>query len=119
MGPFFAYYPPAILGTFPALYQLLPRARHVPLILDQDIKRPVVDLLDPGLWNRMEWGMTNRKQAKVLQILMSSVHDPNDRSAIAGALQKKMLLRAGAFQRALDRPATAPSGLRMILVAGG
>jgi len=39
--PLLPYYPPEILGTFPSLYQLLPRPRHNAIVWDEDETRPV------------------------------------------------------------------------------
>jgi hypothetical protein len=54
----------------------------------------------------------------VLEVLMPEVHDPATRAEIARELQRRILDRAGAFMRAMDRPAQAPSGLDLYLVVG-
>ncbi|MBW2298584.1 MAG: hypothetical protein JRF32_13375, partial [Deltaproteobacteria bacterium] len=51
---FLPTYPPAVLGTMPSLYELLPRSRHNP-VLDEN-KLPIKDILDPELWIEKSWG---------------------------------------------------------------
>ena len=46
LAPILPYYSPALMGTFPSIYQLLPRPRHRPVVWDRDTERPV-DILDP------------------------------------------------------------------------
>lgn len=117
IGPLLPFYPPSLMGTFPSVYQLLPRERHRAIVWEGAAEEPVA-LLDPGLWERMEWGLASPAQAEVLEVLMPGVSDPEARRANAVAFQGRALARAGAFQRALDRPARAPDGLELYLVAG-
>jgi hypothetical protein len=117
VGPLLPYYPAALMGSFPAVYQLLPRSRHQRVLWDGDPQRPV-DLLDPSVWERMEWGLSSPRQSHVLEVLMPEVRDPATRAEIARELQRRILDRAGAFMRAMDRPAQAPSGLDLYLVVG-
>lgn len=117
-APLLPYYPPALLGTFPAIYQLLPRARHGVALWDGDPDRPVEDLLDPALWERLGWGLASPEQADVLASLMPDVRDAAVRRRVALALQRHALSRARAFAAALDTPAALPDGLELLLVAG-
>ena len=118
IGPLLPYYPPALMGTFPAGYQLLPRSRHHAAVWDGDEGRPVLDLLDPELWERMGWGLASSEQQEVLEMLMPDVSDPETRRRMALGFQRRALRRARAFMRAMDRPAEAPERLEMFLVAG-
>ncbi len=54
----------------------------------------------------------------MLEMLMPEVANAEQRRAIALRLQRRMLARAGAFMRALDRPVQLPPHLRLYLVAG-
>ena len=110
------FYPPALLGTLPALYQLLPRARHRVLLDSED--RPVDDILSFKLWKKNEWGLADSSQDKVLQSLLSDVADAGQRRAIALDHLRKCLGRARRFMAALDVPATPPDALKYFLVAG-
>ncbi len=109
-------YPAAVLGTMPAVYALLPRNRHQPL-LDKD-HQPVEDIYDPALWIKHRWGLADPDQDKVLQMLLPNSADDLQRRQIAVDHLKKCLARARQFSEAMDRPARFPMGLRYYLVAG-
>jgi hypothetical protein len=117
LAPLLPRYSPALLGTFPSLYQLLPRPRHKSVLWDRDPDRPV-DILDPDVWERMGWGLADNDEADMLETLMPNVKSPDQRREIAVRLQRRLLDRATAFMRALDRPAKLPPHVRLYLVAG-
>ena len=110
------FYPPALLGTLPAIYQLLPRTRHRALLDSEG--RPVDDILSFELWKKNEWGLADSSQDRVLQSLLPNVADAGHRRAIALDHLRKCLRRASRFMAALDVPATPPDGLKYFLVAG-
>jgi len=116
-GPLLPFYPPALLGTFPSIYQLLPRARHEAVVWADD-EDEAIDALDPAVWEDLGWGLAAPNQDAVLEVLMPGVDDATTRREVALATQRRMLERARAFHQALDRPATAPPGLEMFLIAG-
>ena len=116
-APTLPSYEPAILGTMPAVYQLLPRGRHGPL-RDTRTGETSRDLYDPNLWQRMNWGLASPGQAKVLEVLLPEVKNPEDRRRIALDHQAKCLDRARLFARALDVPADPPKGTTIHLFAG-
>ena len=70
-------YPPAVIGTMPSLYQLLPRGRHRAL-LDAD-GLPVADLFSLDLWRQNSWGLADPKQDDVLPYLLPEVADAQSR----------------------------------------
>jgi pimeloyl-ACP methyl ester carboxylesterase len=109
-------YPPAVVGTMPSLYELLPRSRHQPLLDDQG--QPVTDILDAALWIRNAWGLANPKQDDILKMLLPDIDSPQKRREIAIDHLKKSLLRAKQFVNALDLPAEAPNSIHYYLVAG-
>ena len=110
-------YPPAILGTFPSSYQLLPRFRHGAVLEGGDPER-AVDLFRPEVWERFGWGLASTAEEEVLAALLPEVASPAERRRIALDHQRKALRRAEAFTAALDQPATPPPGLELSLVAG-
>ena len=112
----FPTYPAAIVGTMPSAYQLLPRARHHP-VLDTD-GAPVKDLYDPDLWRKNEWGLADPAQTEVLEVLLPDIDRPETRRRMALEHQAKALRRARHFAAAMDRPARPPDTLRLFLVAG-
>jgi len=115
LGPVLPTYPPAILGTMPAVYQLLPRPRHGPL---RDGRGAAVDLLDPALWERRGWGLLDPSQDRVLEWLLPEAGTAADRRRIARDHVGKCLARARRFHEAIDVPARPPEGTALYLVAG-
>lgn len=118
--PLLPHYSPAIIGTFTSVYQLLPRSRHKAVIWDGDENKPVQDILDPELWQTYEWGLSSKsdKTKEILADLLPNIEDETERSELAEKFQAKALKRAKQFQLSLDRPASAPPGLKFYLVAG-
>lgn len=114
---FLPFYPPAILGTFPSVYQLLPRTRHKSIVWEHNLEQPV-DFYDPLLWDTMNWGLLAPNQQPVVEVLMSDVSSAIQRRQQTLHFLKLALNRAEQFHRALDRPTETPDGLDMILVAG-
>ena len=109
-------YEPALIGTFPSLYQLLPRARHGALISEET--GVALDILDPALWESEGWGLASPDQDRVLKFLLPNVKNASERRRIALDHLRKSLDRARQFHAALDRPASPPDGLELYLVAG-
>lgn len=118
IGPLLPFYPPALLGTFPSTYQLLPRSRHQLVVRNGHKNDPIEDIFDPALWQQMGWGLAAPQQAPMLEILLPEVANPDQRRAIALRAQRKALDRARAFTQALDLAAAPPPGLALFLVAG-
>ena len=118
--PVLPYYPAAIIGTFPSVYQLLPRTRHKAVVWNDSAETPVDDLLDPALWQRLEWGLASQDERtqEVLADILPDVTDAAMRRDIAIKFQAHALERARKFQEALDQPASPPRGLELFLVAG-
>jgi hypothetical protein len=118
-GPFVPTYPAALLGTFPSVYQLLPRGRHGVLDEIGAPARRVADLYDPALWERMGWGLAAREEPAELAVLLPGVSEKAERRSIALDHVAKSLARARQLADALDQPAPpAPSHLALYLVAG-
>lgn len=117
-GPLIPRYRPALLGTFPSLYQLLPRPRHGAVV---DIAHPEkghLNHLDPALWFAMEWGLANPKeQAHLAKIFTDTMSEAQVKTR-AEAYLERMLARAKLFFRAMDVPAELPEGLSLFLVIG-
>ncbi|MGV7220244.1 MAG: esterase/lipase family protein [Nitrospinales bacterium] len=114
-GRFLPNYPAAVLGTWPSMYELLPRPRHKPLVDQQDRS---VDLYNPNLWKKNEWGLANPEQDKVLQSLLPDIQNSEDRRQIALEYQRKALARAKQFSSAMDVVVEPPEKLKLMLVAG-
>ena len=118
LGPFVPRYSPAILGTFPAVYGLLPRARHGFWTTDDEDASWLADPFDPELWESQGWGLADPSQARVLRWLLPDAASDEDRRRIALDHQAKCLRRARQLHAALDRPAAPPAGCELMLVVG-
>lgn len=116
--PGVARFESAVLGTLPALYQLLPRPGGGQVLLAEDTARTAVDLFDPELWERMGWGLADPGQVRVLRILLPDIPTATARRRIALDHQRKSLNRARRFADALDAPARLPVDLTLHLIAG-
>lgn len=114
---FLPEYEPAVLGTMPALYELLPRKRHHMVVNAHDPNESI-DLLDPELWRKMNWGLVSESQQHVLQMLLPEVSDPQERKRIAFDHLKKSLKKAKQFMETMDQPAVPPLGVSIYLFAG-
>jgi pimeloyl-ACP methyl ester carboxylesterase len=110
------FYPPAVIGTMPSLYEILPRSRHGLLWDNQG--RPVDDIFDPELWRKNGWGLADAKQDKVLRMLLPEEASPEKRTQTAFEYLTKVLNRAKQFTAAMDVPARPPESLHLYLVAG-
>ena len=115
---FLPKYEPAVLGTMPALYQVLPRGRHGAVVDGADTTKTIEDIFDPDFWEKMDWGVAASDQDKVLQWLLPDVTDLAERRRIALDHQRKCLKQAEKFTAALDVPATPPDSLNLYLIAG-
>jgi len=116
-APTLPTYESALMGTMPSVYQLLPRGRHGAL-RDAETGKPIPDIYDPKLWERLNWGLASPDQDKVLRALLPGVPDKHDRRRIALNHQAKCLNRARRFAEALDVPAQPPNGKTIHLFAG-
>jgi hypothetical protein len=116
-APILPRYQPAVLGTMPSIYQLLPRTRHGAVVEGETADALSLDVFDPAVWERFGWGLAAENDP-VLPWLLPDVPDPVVRRQIARDHLRKVLARAKQFQATLDRPATPPAGLDIHLFAG-
>lgn len=118
------YYDPAVLGTFPSMYQLLPRRRHAPTTWGAGgSDAPPSTWAEPAIfhetqWETLGWGLASADSGPVLERLLPDIDDADRRQAIAYDHLTKCLARAEQFHRALDVPAPRPQHVRLHLVAG-
>lgn len=116
-SPITPTYQPAVLGTMPAIYQLLPRDRHA-RVVDAATGRPIEGLFRVETWERRGWGLADPRQERYLAWLLPDVPDAGDRRRIALDHLGKCLSRAELLHRALDVPSRTPAGLTLSLVLG-
>lgn len=115
-GPMTPLYEPAVMGTFPSVYQLLPRQRHAAL-MDPSNSSEALDLLDAAVWQEHGWGLADPQQAPVLQQLLPDANEKARRRVAIDHLEKS-LTRARHFHAALDQPAEPPPSTKLYLMAG-
>jgi pimeloyl-ACP methyl ester carboxylesterase len=115
-APLLPYYPPAVLGSMPSLYETLPRSRHHPMLDENAL--PIKDILDPEFWIQKKLGLANPEQDHVLRSLFPEIASPENRIEAAIVHLRKVLSRARQFTIAMDTPAEPPFPLRILLVAG-
>lgn len=117
LGPLQPEYPPALLGTHVATYQLMPRDRHRRVLSEGAGGTPELSLYDAETWARYRWGLMDPLQEPILTQLMPEVRSPATRKDIAFAYLEQALRRAEQFHRAMDVPAS-PRTTDMFLVVG-
>lgn len=116
-SPATPHYDPAILCTYPSIYQLLPRPRHLPYV-HETTQDPIDDLMDPECWIRNKWGLADPQSEPVIANMLPEVKDAKDRNRIAMNHMAKCLDEARRFHDALDVPANAPPHVALHLFAG-
>ena len=108
-------YPTAMLGTMPAIYQLLPRGRHRSVV---DGNGNYADPLDLAFWKQNQLGLLRPEADEDLQKLLPEVPDRSGRLAIARDHLDKCLTEARRFHAALDQPSKPPSNVKLSLFVG-
>ena len=112
-------YPAAVLGTYPSLYQSLPRTRHRAVVSGPVGEEAVaLDVFDPAVWERYNWGLAGSGVKECLGFLLPDVTHADQRSAIARTFLANCLDRAKRVHAVLDCPAGAPPDTRLLLFAG-
>ena len=108
---------PALLGTHPSIYQLMPRDRHRRVRLGAPDGPMIGSLYDASVWEDNGWGLMDPSQDAVLRVLMPDARDAADRRRRARAHLVRVLARAEQFHRAMDLRAT-PTTTDLFLVVG-
>jgi pimeloyl-ACP methyl ester carboxylesterase len=111
---FLPRYAPAVVGTMPAIYQLLPRTRNGAVI---DAQGRRLDVFDVATWQRFGWGLAGSDD-DVLAELLPEIASRDERRAIARDQLEKSLSRAQRFHASLDAPAAPPPGTTLHLFSG-
>lgn len=103
LAPGAPIYPPALLGTFPAYYQMLPQPILRALVWKGESRRENIDIFSPKTWSDLKWGLADPGQDATLQILLPEVKELSQRQTIALDHQRKCLERALLFTKAMAR----------------
>lgn len=109
-------YPPAVMGTFPTYYQMLPLNRTNSVVVKGSTAH--VDLFDPEFWIKMNLGLINPANDDTLKILLPNVQSREERLAIATDHLRKCLRRAKQFTDAMQIPAIPPNDVSLHLFLG-
>jgi len=54
-------FPATVIGTYPSIFELMPRTRHRPLV---DTHGKTLDFYDINLWKKYEWGFYDKKNVE-------------------------------------------------------
>lgn len=115
LNPLFPNYRPSIVGTFPAMYQLIPPDDLARVV---DAAGAPVAMHDIATWERLRWGLADPGQDPFVAWLLPEARDAAERRAIALDHLEKCLSAAERFHEALRRPSRPPAHLRRVLFAG-
>ena len=118
--PVLPHYPGYLLGTFPSIYQLMPRERHQRVVYDDTARTPVENLYDAALWEKHKWGLLSdsKNAVRFLEDALPGINEDRERRELAQIFVTSALKQAERFHAALDIPADPPEGLDIFLVAG-
>jgi pimeloyl-ACP methyl ester carboxylesterase len=108
---------PTALGTFPSLYEMMPLP-SLGRVVSAKNGNEKVNLYDPKLWVKMKWGLTDPKQAKILEKILPDIKNAEKRREIAIDHLKKCLKRADQFTDAMRVDQAPPRGTTLHLFFG-
>jgi len=114
--PLIPQFESGIVGTFPAIYQLLPRDKDTPVV--DLVTGEALSLFDVDNWDKRGWGLLNPTQDKVLQMLLPEIETQEERRKIAKHNLRANLQKSLTFLNSLDTPASPPPGLSIHLFSG-
>ncbi|MDD3885837.1 MAG: hypothetical protein PHI35_03080 [Victivallaceae bacterium] len=116
MSPGGPHYPAALLGTYPAIYQMLPGESGGEVVLQHNGKP--LDIFDFELWRRYRWGLASPAMDSDLAVILPEIGSPQIRRDIALDHLRLALERARRFRRAMAVDSTPPDNVMLILFAG-
>jgi len=116
LSRFFPYYPAAVLGTMPSVYQMMPHLQESRIV--DAASGELTDLYDERTWQQREWGLARRDGDDELKELLPEVDDREARYRVAMEHLRKCLTQARTFHQSLDFPATPPAGTSLHLFVG-
>jgi len=108
-------YPASVIGTYPSIYELMPRHRHR-AVVDQEGKG--INVFDVNLWDTYNLGLLSKDGEQDLAWQLPHENSPEKRRAIAKDHLRKCLLNAEKFHQALDKKASPPAHVSISLISG-
>jgi len=118
INPRLPAYPPAVIGTFPSYYQMMPLASTNSVYYKDDSDGTSINMFKPETWIKMKWGLADPRQDKILKILLPEIELPIDRRRIALDHLKKCLARARKFTESLRVRSNPPGTIDLYLFLG-
>ena len=116
-NPLTPAYDPVILGTLPAVYQLLPRLRYR-TFKRSDANEQQSNFLNSDLWVDMNWGLADKSKDQLLSRLLPGIDSKSERRDTALEHLDKCLRSTEKLQLALDTVNERPEHLKMFLFVG-
>jgi hypothetical protein len=110
-------YPPALIGTFPSYYQMLPLAKRSVVYADAPTTSDL-NVFDPQVWIDMKWGLADPNQDENLKKLLPNAKTKEERRRIALDHQKKCLKRAKQFTDSMRIKSAPPEDVILYLFLG-
>ncbi len=107
LAPFLPRIPPAVIGTMPSMYELLP-SPELGAVIDKDSEPLPAHSVET--WQRFEWGLVDPKQDEVLGVLLPGVGSEAERREISSEYLSEMLRNAKAFRWAISQGGSPPAG---------
>ena len=109
-------YPAEVLGTYPSIYELMPRVRHGAFVANTG--KPL-NIYDVSLWKENKWGLLGQSKQDKLSWLLPNISDKASRLAVAEEHVEKSLRNAEQFHKSLDRKTNSfPKHVKLTLIAG-
>ena len=112
------YYPPAVVGTFPTYYQLMPSTDTNSVVDENNPNGKPIDIFDLKIWLDMKWGLADPEQDKILKVLLPKISHPAKRRKTAIDHLEKCLKRAKQFNKAMQVHSKPPNKITLILFLG-
>jgi pimeloyl-ACP methyl ester carboxylesterase len=116
-NPIIPRYDPLVLGTLPAVYQLLPRVRHKTFVV-ADAASNHADFLSTGFWLDFNWGLADKSRDRFLGRLLPGIDTASARRDTALDHLEKCLTSTRKLHYALDNLSKRPAHLQMFLFVG-
>ena len=109
---------PALLGSIPSYYEMFPAPATRSVLYSDDPDGKSVDIFDPQLWAKMNWGILNPSEDKNLRIMLPQVKTREERYDLAYDHLSKCLKRAKQFIEAMKIDVAPPENVDLFLAFG-
>ncbi len=118
MAPELEAYPQGIIGTWATYYQMLPLVSTRSLVYKDDPDGKPIDIFDPEVWIKYNWGLADPRQDEALKIILPDAKTAEERHAVAIDHLKKCLKRARQFTDAMKIDTVPPDDVALYLFVG-